>query len=161
MKRQGSLLILLVLIAPAAARAQDARGFIGAAVSSSVNNEHHASVGGGVTIGLGPRWLSGGAQGEALISWPYVAGRGALFAQAQVANRSSFRPFVMAGMGMGEEAGPLVGGGFEMRERGTRYGFRVTIEDYVTRYDQYGPEYRTGPIARTGHQIAVRGALLF
>lgn len=42
-----------------------------------------------------------------------------------------------------------------MRQRGTRYGFRVHVEDYLTRYDSYATAGRL--IARTGHQLAVRG----
>jgi hypothetical protein len=59
----------------------------------------------------------------------------------------------MVGTGVGEEAG------VETRQRGTRYGFRVNVEDYLTRYDSYATAGRL--IARTGHQVAVRGSLLF
>lgn len=159
--RTALFLILSSSIAASAAVAQDTRGFIGAAMSSNVNQDHYAGVGGGVTIDLGTPWVSGGGQGEALISWPYFAGRGALFAQANLPNRSQFRPLMIGGIGMGEDAGPLVGAGVDMRQRGTRYGFRLTVEDYVVRYVSY-ETYLTGhTVTRTGHQLAVRGSLLF
>ena len=46
-----------------------------------------------------------------------------------------------------------------MPQRGTRYGFRVNLEDELTRCDSDATAGRL--IARTGHQLAVRGSLLF
>jgi hypothetical protein len=158
-KRIAWLAVLLIASICGRAAAQDARGYVGASFSSNVNQDRYAGVGAGGTIDLGTPWLSAGGQGEALISWPYFAGRGALFGQANVANSSPYRPFVMVGAGLGEEAGFLLGAGVEMRQRGSRYGFRVNVEDYLTRYDSYAG---AGPaIARTGHQVVVRGSLLF
>jgi hypothetical protein len=150
------------LTAASTASAQDARGFVGAAVSSNISHDHYAGVGGGVTIDLGTPWISAGGQGEALVSWPYFAGRGALFAQGNLAHTARFRPFVLGGYGFGEDAGPLVGGGVELREPQTRYGFRISVEDYVVRYDAAYESYVAGhPVTRTGHQVAIRASLLF
>lgn len=160
MKRLVLAAVMLTVFADLGS-AQDARGFLGAAVSSSVNREWYAAVGGGMTIDLGTPWLSGGGQAEALISLPYVAGRGAIFGQFNVIPRSHIRPFVLGGAGFGEDSGRLVGAGIEFRDRANRYGFRMTVEDYLTRYETYSAPPVTRSSVVTGHQIAIRGAMLF
>jgi hypothetical protein len=153
------VLIAMMLAVPAArASAQNVRGFAGAAVTGDVNNQHYNSFGGGALVDLGTPWLSAGAQAEALVSWPYFAGRGALFAQGNVVPAGPLRPFLLAGFAKGEESGALVGGGAEFRQAGSRLGFRVSVEDYVIRYTSYdGRDFRN----TTGHQVAVRGSVLF
>jgi hypothetical protein len=102
MKRLVLAAVMLTVFADLGS-AQDARGFLGAAVSSSVNREWYAAVGGGMTIDLGT-------------------------------------PF---------------------RDRANRYGFRMTVEDYLTRYETYSAPPVTRSSVVTGHQIAIRGAMLF
>jgi hypothetical protein len=76
------------------------------------------------------------------------AGRGAVFAQGNLLARKPVRPFVLAGVGFGEDGGTLVGAGLEVRSPDTRIGFRVTVEDYVARrsglYGQLPAVHRIG-----------------
>lgn len=150
---------LMLIVLPGSVLAQNPRGFIGAGSSSTLNREWYGTVGGGALVDLGTPWLSAGGQVEALISWPYAAGRGALFGQANLVSRAPIRPFVIGGIGMGEDAGPLVGAGIEVRPHAGRGGLRVSVEDFAARYNSYEPSgtFR----ARTGHQIAVRASVLF
>src|SRR5215207_933514 len=127
-------------------QAQEVRGFAGAGVASDLNSRYPA-LGGGMLVDLPSSWFSAGAEGDMFISWPYVAGRGALFGQANVMRRRAVRPFVLAGYGWGESAGPMIGGGVEMRVRG-RFGVRATVEDYLVRLGLHGGR------AETRHQIA-------
>ena len=103
------VLSIAALAGAGTASAQDLRGFVAGGVMTDVNSGRYPAVGGGVVVDLGQPWVSGGAQGEAFFSWPYVAGRGALFAQANVVPRGPVRPFLLAGVGSGESAGPLAG----------------------------------------------------
>jgi hypothetical protein len=138
--------LLLAASAASPASAQDLRGFAGGGVAGTVNSEHFPIFGGGAVADVAQPWISVGGQGEVLISWPYFAGRGAVFGQANLVVRKSLRPFVLVGTGFGEESGPFMfGGGVELRAPNSRYGFRVSVEDNV----------------RTSHQISFRGALLF
>jgi hypothetical protein len=157
--KPAALAFLMLIVLPSGAMAQHPRGFVGAGPSSTVDREWYATVGGGAVVDLGTPWLSGGGQVEALISWPYFAGRGALFGQANLVPRAPMRPFVIGGIGMGEDAGPLVGAGLEVRGRSGRGGVRVSVEDFLARYHSYQPSgmFRV----RTGHQIAVRASVLF
>ena len=146
----------LVLLAGAAPiSAQEIRGFASAAASSDVNHQHYPAFGGGVIADLGQPWLSAGAQGEVLVSWPYFAGRGAIFGQGNLAPKGAVRPFVLAGIGFGEEGGPMFGGGVELRAPNQRIGLRVAVEDYVVRFQGYQRPWATG------HQVAVRAGILF
>jgi len=151
---------LFLVARPAVAQGILIRGFAGGAATSSVDREWYTGAGGGVLVDPGTPWVSVGAQGEALISWPYFAGRGAVFGQFNAAPHSTVRPFVLAGAGFGEEGGPLLGGGVEFRVPGSRRGFRVSVEDYVDRYIRYSPG-EMQPVKTTGHQVALRAAVLF
>jgi hypothetical protein len=146
----------LALIAGAhSASAQDVRGTAFGGVTGDVNGERYPAFGGGVLVDLGQPWISAGGQGEAFMSWPYFAGRGAVFGQATLAPKQLIRPFVMGGVGFGEDSGPMFGGGIEVRAPGQRYGFRVAVEDYVVRIN--GFDRRT----TTHHQVALRVGILF
>jgi hypothetical protein len=160
MKPFLTVLALLLVAHPAGAQGLAVRGFAGVAATSTVNREWYQGAGGGVTVDLGTPWVGAGAQGEALISWPYFAGRGAVFGQFNAVPRSSVRPFVLAGTGFGEDSGPLVGAGVEVHAPNSRHGFRLSVEDYVHRYTAYSLA-TLQPVKTTGHQVAVRVALLF
>ena len=136
------------------ASAQEVRGFATAGVTSDVNDQRFPAFGGGAIVDLGQPWVSAGAQGEVFVSWPYFAGRGAVFGQGNLAPKKLVRPFVLAGLGFGEEAGPMFGGGVEVRPPNQRIGFKVTVEDYVIRINGFEG-------ARTGHQVAIRAGILF
>ena len=138
--RLAAFAVLAVLAAAPCASAQSARGF---------------AFGGGAVVDLGQPWVSAGAQGEAFMSWPYFAGRGAVFAQGNLLAHKPVRPFVLAGVGFGEDGGTLVGAGLELRSPGTRIGLRVTVEDYFTR-----PSRRYGQQPAV-NRIALRAGVLF
>ncbi|HMC76673.1 MAG TPA: hypothetical protein VKH34_06060, partial [Vicinamibacterales bacterium] len=89
------------------------------------------------------------------VSWPYFAGRGALFAQGNLAPKDQpVRPFLLAGYGFGEETGTILGGGVEVRSRGSRLGLRLAIEDHMQRYVAFRN-------ATTQHQVGFRFGILF
>jgi hypothetical protein len=137
------------------APAQELRGFAGAGVMSDVNSQHVPAFGGGALVDVGQPWISAGAQGEAFVSWPYFAGRGTVFGQGNLMRRGAVRPFLLAGAGFGETAGPMFGGGVEMRPRDGRLGFRVAVEDYISDITPYVGE------GFTAHQVTVRIAVVF
>jgi len=151
--------------------AQEVRGFAGAGVASDLNSRYPA-FGGGVLVDLPSSWLSAGVEGDVFVSWPYFGGRGAMFGQVNVVGRRAVRPFVLAGYGWGESAGPMIGGGIELRVPGRRLGLRATVEDYLVRlggfdcgslgYTQsYCDAELHGGRAETRHQIATRFSLSF
>ena len=163
-------LVMSAAVTVSPLHAQEVRGFAGAGVASDLNSRYPA-FGGGVLLDLPTSWVSAGAEGDMFVSWPYVAGRGALFGQVNVVRRRAFRPFVLAGYGWGESAGPMIGAGIELRMRG-RLGLRATVEDYLERvggfdcgslgYPQaYCNDALNGGRAQTRHQVATRFALLF
>jgi hypothetical protein len=116
-----------------AASAQDVRPFATAGFMSTVNNEKVPAFGGGVLVDLGQPWMSAGAQGDVFVSPPYAAGRGTLVAQGKLLTRGPVRPFLLAGLGFGESAGPMIGGGVEIGPGGGRAALRLVIEDYFAR----------------------------
>ena len=149
------LAVLAVLAAAPCASAQSARGFAFGGMMSEGYSDWFPAFGGGAVVDLGQPWVSAGAQGEAFMSWPYFAGRGAVFAQGNLLARKPVRPFVLAGVGFGEDGGTLVGAGLEVRSPDTRMGFRVAVEDYLTRRsDLYGQ-------LPAVHRIALRAGVLF
>jgi hypothetical protein len=150
-----------VAIAPgASAQEVTFRGFADAGQGSTVNGSKFGTFGGGLVVDLGQPWFSAGAQGEALTSGGYYAGRGAVFGQVNPLGRSPFRPFVLGGYGFGEEAGPLVAAGLEVRPAGGRLGFRLAVEDYMTRGGRYGAQgQRLGE--ETRHQVSVKVGVMF
>lgn len=154
------------------AEAQEWRGFANAGVMSDVNEQRFPSFAGGVLFDLPTSWVSAGAQGEVFVSWPYAAGRGAVFGQANVVRRGAVRPFLLAGYGWGESAGMMFGGGVEVRVPNRRIGLRATVEDYVTQvagfdcgylgYSQsYCDQSLRGGRAYAVHQLAVRVGIVF
>lgn len=173
MKRLAAVVVILLsLVCVPPAGAQQVRGFAGAGMVSDLNEQRFPAVSGGVLVDLPSSWFTAGAQGEMFISWPYVAGRGALFGQVNVVRRGTIRPFFLAGYGFGEDAGPLIGGGVEFRLPDRRVGLRVSVEDYLARvegfdcatlgYEQsYCDATAHGGRPYTGHRVAVRVGLLF
>jgi hypothetical protein len=150
----AGLSAVAVLSCVASASAQDLRGFVGGGVMSDLNDERFPTVGGGVLVDLGQPWVSVGGQGEMFFSWPYVAGRGGMFAQANVVPKGPLRPFVLAGFGSGESAGTMLGTGVEYRPRRGGAGLRASVEDYLAKVGTQTDYY-------TDHQITVRVALTF
>lgn len=169
------MLIVVVVLAAVSAGEREAHGqavrpFAGAAIATEMNDHHFPAVGGGVVVDLPGSWFSAGAHGEALVSWPYFAGRGAVFGQLRVVRRRTITPLALAGYGFGEAAGPMFGGGVEIRSPGSRFGLRVTIEDYLARVgrsdcaweeQQFCDDYLNGGRAYTVHQLSLRVAFLF
>jgi hypothetical protein len=171
MNRYNTGMLALVMAAALSAGgplyAQEVHGFAGAGVSSDINSRYPA-FGGGVLVDLPTSWLSAGAEGDVFVSWPYFGGRGAVFGQANVLRGRAVRPFVLAGYGWGESAGPMIGGGLELRVHGP-FGVRASVEDYLVRLRGFGcgsldPQancHVDGGRLDTRHQIATRFSLLF
>jgi hypothetical protein len=168
--------VVAVVLAPVshtgAAEAQELRGFLGASTVSDLNEQHFPALGGGVLLHLPTPWITAGAQAEMMISWPYVAGRGAVFGQVNVLRRRPVTPFVLLGIGFGESAGPMVGGGVDLRPWGGRMGLRVNVEDYLARVEGFDcaafgytrsvcDTYLHGGDSYFNHQLSLRVALLF
>ena len=107
-------------------------GFVNGGFNSDVNDSRYPSLGGGAVFDLPGAWVSVGGQGDMFMSFPYVAGRGGVFAQGNLTRRRRIRPFGLAGIGWGVQDGPMVGGGLEVWGRG-RFGLRVALEDYLVR----------------------------
>ena len=137
-----------------AASAQEVRGLTFGGLTGDVNGQSYPAFGGGVLVDLGQRWVSAGAQGEAFVSWPYFAGRGALFGQGNLAPGKLVNPFVVGGVGFGEDAGPMFGAGLEARVPGQRVGFRFSVEDYTVRFNGFDG-------GKTHHQVALRAGVTF
>jgi hypothetical protein len=158
LQRTAAAAIVTMLCAVPGAHAQDVRGFVSTAVATDSNHAKYPAFGGGVIVDAGQPWVSVGGQGEALVSWPYVAGRGALFAQGNLAPKyQPIRPFLLAGYGFGEETGTILGGGVEVRSRGSRLGLRLAIEDHMQRPRGYNT-LRNLPAQ---HQVGFRFGILF
>jgi hypothetical protein len=154
----ATALVLVVSARPAVA--QPVRGWAFTGKTSDVNAQNFATAGGGVLVEAGRPWLLAGAQGEALFQLPYVSGRGAVFAEGRLLPKSPYRPFVLGGIGFGEDAGPLIGGGFEVGAPNSRWGLRLTVEDYLRRIDVYSLGIATGS-SELRHQVAVRFGITF
>ena len=133
--RVAASIVLLTQIGAQVAEAQTFRGFIAGGITSESTNQHFPSAAGGVLVNIGEPWLSAGAQAETFWQWPYFAGRGTLFAQGNLVPKGRVRPFGLAGFGIGEAAGPMVGGGVEFRPTNGRHGLRLSVEDYLLRVD--------------------------
>jgi len=154
-QRLAAVTILALLACARPVSAQDARGFIGGGTAEDGYSNAYPSFGGGFLMNVGQPWVSAGAQADGFVSWPYFAGRGALFAQGNLLPKGVVRPFVLAGGSFGEMAGPMLGGGIEIRPAGSSIGFRVSVEDYVQRYrGLYSP-------SSTINQLSVRAAVVF
>jgi hypothetical protein len=156
MKTPGiaGLVVLVTLIGAQAVSAQDLRGFVHGGVTSDVNRQNFPAFGGGIVVNAGQPWVAVGAQGETFFSWPYFAGRGTVFGQGQLRRSGTVRPFVLGGYGWGEEGGPMLGGGVEIRPHEKGVGLRATVEDYIVHVDGYFRQY-------TGHQVALRVGVVF
>ena len=133
--RSVALMVLLTHAGASIVLAQDFRGFVAGGVTSEVNQQQFPSAAGGVLVNLGQPWIAAGAQAETFWQWPYFAGRGTLFAQGDLIPKGRVRPFVLGGIGFGEAAGPMIGGGVELRATNGRHGVRLSIEDYLSRID--------------------------
>jgi hypothetical protein len=161
MKRLLTVAIALMVLASARpASAQAVRGWAFTGKTSDINAQNVAAAGGGVLAEIGQPWLLGGLQGEALFQLPYVAGRGAAFAEGRILPKSPYRPFVMAGVGFGEDAGPLIGGGVEVGAPNSRWGLRMSVEDYVRRVNIYSFGLPTSA-SELRHQVALRFGITF
>ena len=159
-----TVLVAWTMAASASASAQEIRGFALGGITRNVNAETFPTVGGGATVDVGVPWLAAGAQGETFFSWPYFAGRGAVFGQARVPSNGPVRALALAGAGFGEDAGPLFGGGVEFRPSGQRLGVRITLEDYLTTITPVACPASAGCAIgpeRRAHQIAVRAGIVF
>jgi hypothetical protein len=161
MKRLLTAAIALVLLVSArSASAQVVRGWAFTGRTSDINAQNFPAAGGGVLAEIGQPWLLVGLQGEALFQLPYVAGRGAAFAEGRILPKSPYRPFVMGGVGFGEDAGPLIGGGLEVGAPNSRWGLRVSVEDYVRRVNVYSFGIASGG-SELRHQVALRFGITF
>ncbi len=166
------LIVVGVLAQAGAVSAQQVRGFAGGGIVSDLNDQRFATILGGAVVDLPTSWFSAGGQADMFISWPYVAGRGTVFGQVNIVGRGPVRPFLLGGYGFGEDAGPMIGGGVEVRPPNRRLGLRVSVEDYLASvggFDCVGLGYTQsycdtnlkGGRADTGHQVTVRIAVLF
>lgn len=161
MKRLLIAALATVLLASARpASAQAVRGWAFTGKTTDINAHNVAAAGGGVLAEVGQPWLLAGLQGEALFQLPYVAGRGAVFAEGRILSKSPYRPFVLGGMGFGEDAGPMIGGGIEVGAPNSRWGLRLSVEDYVRRVNIYSFGLATGT-SELRHQVALRFGITF
>ena len=152
--------LVFLLTSARSASAQPVRGWAFTGRASDNNAQNFPAAGGGVLVDVGQPWLLAGAQGEALFQLPYVAGRGAVFGEGRLMPGSPYRPFVMGGIGFGEDAGPLIGAGIEVGAPNSRWGLRMTVEDYMRRIDGYSiGEFRRA--AEVRHQVAFRFGITF
>ena len=151
-------IVLLTSVRPASA--QPVRGWAFTGKTSDINAQNFAAAGGGVLVEVAQPWLLAGIQGEALFQLPYVAGRGAVFAEGRVLPKSPYRPFVLGGIGFGEDAGPLIGAGIEVGAPNSRWGLRMSVEDYVRRVNIYSFGLTTGA-SETRQQVALRFGITF
>lgn len=167
-----ALATLVLLTRADAAPAQGVRGFAGAGVVSDLNDHRFPAFSGGVLLDLPTTWISAGAQGETFFEWPYFAGRGALFGQANLVRHHAVRAFALGGFGFGETGGAMFGGGLEVRPSHRRFGLRLAVEDYVARVqgfdcaffgytESYCDANLRGGRAYTAHQLTVRAGFLF
>lgn len=169
--RIPALIVLATIAGTSIVSAQNVRGFVTGGVISDVNQQRFPSAGGGILVDVGRPWLSVGAQGETFWQWPYFSGRGTVFGQGTITPNGRIRPFVLAGAGFGETAGPMLGGGVEMRPSNRGLGLRLSVEDYLVRIGgldcgSYGLQSycEENPRAARGyieHQVAVRVGVLF
>ena len=165
------LVVLATVAGASVVSAQNVRGFVTGGVISDVNQQRFPSAGGGVLVDVGQPWVSAGAQGETFWQWPYFAGRGTIFGQGNLVPRGPIRPFILGGVGFGETAGPMFGGGVELRPPNQRVGLRVSVEDYVVRIGgldcgSYGLQSYCDANPRdargyTEHQVTVRVGVVF
>ena len=123
------------LVVPEHSSAQHVTRFGGVVVTTTVNGEQIAGVGGGAAIDLMGSWVSVGGQADLLTKNGYIAGRGGPIAQANLFRRGAFRVFGIGGVLWGVEDGPLFGGGVEVWSAG-RLGFRATVHDSTTKIKQ-------------------------
>ncbi len=160
MKRLLSAAIMFFLLtSDRPASAQSVRGWAFTGKTSDVNGQNFAAAGGGVLVEVGQPWLLAGMQGEALFQLPYVSGRGAVFGEGRILPRSPYRPFVIGGIGFGQDAGPLIGAGIEVGAPNSRWGLRMTVEDYVRRIGYSLGAFQ--PTSEVRHQVAVRFGITF
>jgi hypothetical protein len=160
-----------VLAGMSSASAQTIRGFVSGGMITDVNQQRFPSAGGGIVVNLGMPSLSAGAQAETFWQWPYFAGRGTVFGEIELIPNGRIRPFVLGGRGFGETAGPMFGGGLELRPSGTRVGLRVSVEDYLARIgglecgsfglQSYCDENPRAARGYVEHQVTLRAAVLF
>ena len=129
----AALVVLGTLGGSRLSAGQEVRGFMGGG-TASVGSHVYPSLGGGVLVNAGQPWVSVGVAGDGFMSFPYFAGRGALFAQGNLVPKGRVRPFVVAGYGFGAFEGTMVGGGLEIRRKGTGFGFRGSVENYRESY---------------------------
>lgn len=171
-----ALLIAIVVAAgvvgaPRQSSAQQPRGFVTFGLSSDVNDQHFPGIGGGIVVDLWKTWISVGGEGDVFFSNGYVAGRGGPIAQANFIRHRAFRPFVIAGYGWGEQAGPMFGAGVELWSRG-RIGFRASVQDHLAQiggfdcgslgYDQsYCDANLRGGRAYIAHQPSVQFGIVW
>ena len=161
MRTVAGVLLAIALVTPAGA--QELRAFAGAGFMSDLNGERFPMAGGGVTIDLGRPWISAGAQGEAFFSGGYPGGRGSVFGQFSVPGLGILRPFALGGAGFGEEAGPMFGGGIEVRAPNRRIGMRLSVEDYIASIEPCPTDsiFSCEASRPSPHQLTVRFAVLF
>jgi hypothetical protein len=166
MQTRAILLTIGLVLAGTPAAAQPLRGFAVTGVTTDANGQHFPTVGGGVVVDLGTPWVSAGGQGETFFSWPYFAGRGTAFGQGNFRLSDKARALALGGVGFGEDGGPMFGGGVEVRPWGGRFGFRFTVEDYVTRGQTYncnifGPSGCEATGNKIFNRVAIRGGVTF
>jgi hypothetical protein len=169
--RIPAFIVLATIAGTSIVSAQNVRGFVTGGVISDVNHQRFPSAGGGVLVDVGQPWLSFGAQGETFWQWPYFARRGTVFGQANLIPKGRIRPFVLGGGGFGETAGPMLGGGVELRPPNGGPGLRVSVEDYLVRIggldcasyglQSYCDENPRAARGYTEHQVTVRVGVLF
>ena len=117
------------LLIPAAASAQTIEGFVTAGTHRDVNREQFPGFGGGMLFTT--TWIGVGAQGDAFLSPPYMAGRFTPFVEAHPFVVAGIRPFVQAGKGFGEFHGRMYGMGMDFRPRNGRVGVRASYQMYL------------------------------
>lgn len=159
-------LLAITLCNPSVSQAQSLRKFVGFGSVSDLNDDVFPAVNGGLTRDLFKSWISAGFQGELFFSEGYAAGRAGPVVRANLLRKSSITPFLIGGAMLGEDGGPMYGGGVEYWAA-PKLGFRVSGQTFTRQfggfdckyfgYDQpYCEEHFNGGRAYTKHTISVQ-----
>ena len=123
--------VALLGVEAGSATAQPLQAYGAFSISGDLNDSMLPGASGGVLYDLGAL-VSAGVQGDLLVSGGYAAGRIVPFAQVNAIRERSVTVFVTGGIGIGEQKGPMYGGGVELWT-GRRIGVRAAVQDYLTR----------------------------
>lgn len=123
--------VAFVTVVTGASASAQVEPFVTGGIHRDVNRERFVGVAGGML--LSTKWLSVGAQGDAFVSPPYVAGRVTLLVQGNLFDVAGVRPFLQAGTSLGELKGSMYGAGVDLRRSGSGVGVRANVQTYLAK----------------------------